>query len=196
MVYEPVILSVFLFIALLTYIFYGRLELRIVKKGEAALLDTAEYDTSLIRRAMETFDLLTSEFDSTLARADKQAKVPVKQKWQPYIAQQREKYTGICQSLEETLAAHSASETDPRLGKLKTTLQNYMDAQEQQIEVRSTTSMSPEDSSSSKSSKSSDAKVVLEHAQRCADLEVNIALLLRALVGQDDREKAWLQPVL
>eukprot|EP00392_Amoebophrya_sp_AT5.2_P006384 g6396.t1 len=146
---EPILLSSVLFLCFLTYISWRRLELRIVRKGEAEMLNKAEFEASLIRRAMDEWDALTSEFDNTLTRADLNAKIPQRQKWDPFLTSQKDKHAKLAEKLDETLAAsreaaleakgdsNSISKQARMLEKARSSLKQYLEHQEKHIELRS-----------------------------------------------------------
>ncbi|CAD7931907.1 unnamed protein product [Amoebophrya sp. A120] len=104
MFYEPILLSLLLFLTFLAYIFSGHLlELRILRKHESKFLDQLEFQVSLIHKAMTVFDNLVSEYDTTLKRADVNAQIPLPQKWEPFLEKQNLRHAGFVEDLVKIL---------------------------------------------------------------------------------------------
>ena len=84
MLYEPIILSLFLMLAFFFYISMTRLGLRITRKGEGEQMDQCDEDKHIVRHVMDEFDMLVGEFENVLKRAESNRKVPQEHKWAPY----------------------------------------------------------------------------------------------------------------
>ena len=98
---------------------------------------------------MDEWDALTSEFDNTLTRADLNAKIPQRQKWDPFLTNQKDKHAKLAEKLDETLSlsreaaleakadSNSVSKQARMLEKARSSLKQYLEHQEKHIELRS-----------------------------------------------------------
>jgi len=69
MLVEPLLLSLFLFLAFTTYIISGRFVLRIARKEEKQKLEKEENDFALVASAMDSVQTLFDTFDVVLKKA-------------------------------------------------------------------------------------------------------------------------------
>lgn len=136
--YEPVFLSVLIWAFFLAYIGLGRSTLRIATRSEGKLLDQREVAKSVARASLDKFDALVGDAEQLMKRADGHARTPVKHKWEPYVAKQKEALKLQTAELEAAITGNKAVYTgsEKLYEKTKSLLKSYLEHQLKHVDAR------------------------------------------------------------
>lgn len=186
--YEPVFLSVLIWAFFLAYIGLGRSTLRIATRSEGKLLDQREVAKSVARASLDKFDALVGDCEQMMKRADAHARTPVKHKWEPYVAKQKEALKLQTAELEAAISGNKAVYTgsEKLYEKTKSLLKGYLEHQLKHVDARAGEEGSASGEGKGEEGKGDDGKKkrasALEQLESKADsLEAELSESLRQL---------------
>eukprot|EP00397_Hematodinium_sp_SG-2012_P023972 GEMP01024951.1.p1 GENE.GEMP01024951.1~~GEMP01024951.1.p1 ORF type:complete len:616 (+),score=130.34 GEMP01024951.1:193-1848(+) len=129
MVREPLFLSLFIFALFFTYLIGTRSRLRIVRPGQAKVMDEIEHNKKIVEYFIDAYDDLWNHFRSMTKSGEDFAKKPVGHKWKAYIDKSKSHSTRLATRLEKIAATH----TKDTLKKMMAKIRELMEAEHSRI---------------------------------------------------------------